>query len=431
MTTTLPSAYGDYPSTWNVLPLLAVARESEVANTDLREVNLLSLSFGRIVQKDINSSSGLLPESFGTYQIVEPGMTVCRFTDLQNDQRSLRTALVEQRGIITSAYVAVDPFGLDSHYFAYLMRSYDLNKVFYAMGGGVRQGIRYDDVRRLPVPVPPMDEQRRIADFLDAETAQIDALIAELEHFIRQLGERRSAVIERAVFGGINNAATAAHAEPWILPTVATWTVTQLGFVADTLAGYAFASDGFTVNTNDTRLLRGINIKPGRTDWSETVYWDEANSPVPSAYALAPGDIVLGMDRPFVGGGVRVTALTEQDIPALLLQRVMRIRLANRGSVGYLRYLLETRSFYAYLSPMFTGVSVPHMSEWQVRKFKMPYPPEDEQRQITDFLDESTASIDSLISEAKHNIALSRERRAALITAAVTGQIDLTNGRAA
>lgn len=272
---------------------------------------------------------------------------------------------------------------------------------------------------------PDVVEQRAISDYLDQETAQIDALVAKQEEFIGLLRERRAAVIEDAVFSGVRGAPTVQYADPWLLPLAEHWSVVQLGFVTNTLAGYAFPSESFSSNTEHTRLLRGINVKPGHTDWTETVYWDQETFPVPCAYLLDDGDIVLGMDRPFVGGGVRITTISASDLPALLLQRVMKIIPNLDGSSRYLKYLLESGAFYSYLSPMFTGVSVPHMSEWQVRKFKMPFPPIDEQREIADRLDEQTLRIDDLIAKAEEHIALAKERRSALITAAVTGQFDV------
>lgn len=124
------------PDGWTTKPLFSVGRETKVKNVGLREQNLLSLSYGRIVAKDINTSEGLLPESFETYQIVSVGDIVFRFTDLQNDKRSLRSARVDQRGIITSAYMAFTPTKVSSRFFEYLMRAYDVSKVFYGMGGG-------------------------------------------------------------------------------------------------------------------------------------------------------------------------------------------------------------------------------------------------------------------------------------------------------
>jgi type I restriction enzyme S subunit len=195
---------GPIPRAWQILPILAVTEPSEIPNTGLVETNLLSLSYGNIIRKDIGTSDGLLPESFETYQIVESGMIVFRFTDLQNDKRSLRSALVRERGIITSAYLADSVHGVDPGYFAFIMRSYDIAKVFYGLGGGLRQSLKYADIRHLPIPVPPLAEQKAITGFLDQETAEIDAFIADQERLIELLGERRSALITAAVTGQID-----------------------------------------------------------------------------------------------------------------------------------------------------------------------------------------------------------------------------------
>jgi type I restriction enzyme S subunit len=187
------------PAEWLTAPLYSLLRGSRSANVGMRENNLLSLSYGRIVRRDIKGSKGLLPESFETYQVVEPGDVVFRLTDLQNDKRSLRSALVGERGIITSAYLAATPRGINPEYAAYLMRAYDTSKVFYGLGGGVRQSLKFDDVRRLPLLVPPAAEQVAITCYLDRETAQIDALIGKQEQLIDTLRERRTAVVD-AVF---------------------------------------------------------------------------------------------------------------------------------------------------------------------------------------------------------------------------------------
>lgn len=190
-----------HPQAWEAVPLFSISSERKNSNKGLKETNLLSLSYGRIVNKDIETNEGLLPESFEGYQIVEPGDIVFRFTDLQNDKKSLRSALVSERGIITSAYVAISLEGIDSRYFNYLMRAYDLVKVFYSMGGGLRQSLTYADVRFLPILSPPLSEQREIADFLDAEMSEIDELLATCKAMIVELHSRKAALNEAAVFG--------------------------------------------------------------------------------------------------------------------------------------------------------------------------------------------------------------------------------------
>ena len=195
---------GEVPAHWAIQPLYAVMRERDEPNVGMLEDNLLSLSSGRIIQKDISSNDGLLPESFETYQIVRPDDIVFRLTDLQNDKRSLRSAIVDQVGIITSAYVAAKPIGALPGYLNYLFRSYDHTKVFYSMGGGLRQSMKFSDLKRMPLLVPPQTEQTAIATFLDRETAKIDALVAEAQRAITVLQERRSALISAAVTGQID-----------------------------------------------------------------------------------------------------------------------------------------------------------------------------------------------------------------------------------
>ncbi|EGT0659256.1 restriction endonuclease subunit S [Proteus mirabilis] len=192
------------PEHWDVKPFFALVTELNRKNVGLAETNILSLSYGSIIQKPETRNMGLTPKSYETYQIVESGEIVFRFTDLQNDKRSLRSAQVTQRGIITSAYMAVKPHSIDSTYFAWLMRSYDLCKVFYAMGGGLRQSLKFEDVRRLPVLIPLVDEQSEITNAINAGTARIDALVEKTEQSITLLKERRAAFITAAVTGQID-----------------------------------------------------------------------------------------------------------------------------------------------------------------------------------------------------------------------------------
>ncbi|MEV7093278.1 restriction endonuclease subunit S [Amycolatopsis sp. NPDC051045] len=278
---------------------------------------------------------------------------------------------------------------------------------------------------RIPLALPPADEQRAIAGYLDRETARIDTLIEEQQRLIEMLRGRRKALVEMAVFSGLEGAPMKNNAEPWLPQTPSHWRVMQLGFMSDTVAGYAFPSDGFSADEAHVRLLRGVNVKPGKINWTDTVYWDVEAAAIPSEFVLEVGDLVFGMDRPFVGGGVRVAAISDDDLPALLLQRVMRIRANDEAGRGYMHYVMSTDAFFNYLQPLFTGVSVPHVSEWQVRKFKMPFPPLGEQKSIAAYLDKQTAKIDALIEETERFVELARERRSALITAAVTGQIDV------
>ena len=162
----------------------------------------MSLSYGKIVRKDINSNGGLLPASFNTYNVVEPGDIIIRPTDLQNDKRSLRTGLVSEHGIITSAYIDLVPKNnVNSRYFHYLLHAYDVMKVFYNMGNGVRQGLSYSEFSKLLLIEPPSSEQEEIANFLDKKCGEIDSIIEDKKKQLELLEDYKKSLIYEYVTG--------------------------------------------------------------------------------------------------------------------------------------------------------------------------------------------------------------------------------------
>lgn len=193
---------GMIPAHWPVHPVYTYFGERKNKNRFGVEDNLLSLSYGRVIRKDINTSDGLLPESFNTYNIVEAGDIIIRPTDLQNDKRSLRTGLVKEHGIITSAYIDLCPIKkVDSRYFHFLLHAYDVMKVFYNMGNGVRQGLNYSEFSQLMVFGPSYDEQVAIADHLDAKCAEIDDTIVQKQEQLSTLEAYKKSLIYEYVTG--------------------------------------------------------------------------------------------------------------------------------------------------------------------------------------------------------------------------------------
>ena len=193
---------GAIPAHWSIHPVYTYFGERKNKNRLGNEDNLLSLSYGRVIRKDINTSDGLLPESFNTYNIVEAGDIIIRPTDLQNDKRSLRTGLVKEHGIITSAYIDLYPLRkVDSRYFHFLLHAYDIMKVFYNMGNGVRQGLNYSEFSRLMVFEPSYDEQVAMADYLEAKVEEVDAVISDKKEQLATLDEYKKSLIFEYVTG--------------------------------------------------------------------------------------------------------------------------------------------------------------------------------------------------------------------------------------
>ena len=193
---------GDIPVHWTISRFAYFFAEHNISNKGVNHQNLLSLSFGKIIRKNIDSCDGLLPASFETYQIVEPGNIVFRFTDLQNDHKSLRVGLVNEEGIIISAYTCVQGNKETLPKFAfYMLHSYDIKKVFYKLGGGMRQSLNYRTIKDMKVVFPPIEEQKEIAAYLDEKCAKIDAILEKITTETERLKELKRSLINEVVTG--------------------------------------------------------------------------------------------------------------------------------------------------------------------------------------------------------------------------------------
>ena len=192
----------EIPEHWECVKLKMFCQDNKEKNKGNIESCVLSLSYGNIIVKK-NVNFGLVPENYESYQIVNPGNIILRLTDLQNDHKSLRTGLVKNRGIITSAYVGLIVKNMNSEYTQLILHSYDVMKVFYGMGGGLRQSMSYTDIANVYIPVPPLSEQRSIVSYLDAKTSKIDKLIANITREIECIKEYKQRLISDVVTGQI------------------------------------------------------------------------------------------------------------------------------------------------------------------------------------------------------------------------------------
>lgn len=195
---------GKIPKHWSVRKISNYFSQVKDKNDELEEENLLSLSYGSIIRRNINSTDGLLPANFKNYNIVESGDIVLRMTDLQNDKVSLRTGFVTEKGIITSAYITIRTDHKNvifPKYIRLFLHSFDIYKGFYGMGSGVRQNVTYNDIKKIEVIVPSINEQQRIVSYLDEKSASIDKLIEDKTKIIEELEDYKKSLIYEYVTG--------------------------------------------------------------------------------------------------------------------------------------------------------------------------------------------------------------------------------------
>ena len=195
---------GQVPEHWKLTIGMNVFRENKRDNKGMKENTVLSLSYGKIIIKPEEKLFGLVPESFETYQIVEPNDIIIRCTDLQNDQTSLRTGLAQDKGIITSAYLNLKVINnYSAKFLHYYLHALDITKVLYKFGSGLRQNLSFLDFKRLPIIDIPLAEQQQIADYLDAQIIKIDQAIALKTAHIEKLKEYKSVLINDVVIGKV------------------------------------------------------------------------------------------------------------------------------------------------------------------------------------------------------------------------------------
>lgn len=276
-----------------------------------------------------------------------------------------------------------------------------------------------EKVAEVPTPFPPSAEQTIIATFLDRETGKIDALIAEQEKLISLLAEKRQATIAHAVACGLNpDAPMKDSGVSWLGEVPAHWTVSALSYLAS-------IESGATPGRGDPRYWNGSIpwIKTGEINWAPICYAEESISElalVNSAVKVAkPGTLLMAMYGQGATRG-RVALLT---IEATYNQACAAISFGFRISPDFGRYFFMAA--YEHVRDSGNETSQMNLSTGVIAKIKLSVPPLKEQADIVRFLDAETAKLDSLRTEAEIGIALLKERRIALIAAAVTGQIDV------
>lgn len=237
-----------------------------------------------------------------------------------------------------------------------------------------------EGLRQIRIPVPPMEVQREIVRVLDS----LQSLEAELE---RQLeAELEARRLQHS------------HYRQLILrPGVPEGRTVRLGEVVDITVGFPFKSAQFSDDPSASTLIRGDNVGQGRLKDRSFRRWKRSHGDGLDEYELAPGDIVLAMDRPWIPAGLKWARIGEADVPALLVQRVARLR-ARTDVLGqrYLGCLISSSAFTEHVLRVQTGNTVPHISGTQIGSFRVPLPPLDEQDRVATVLDRFDALVNDL-----------------------------------
>lgn len=411
---------GELRPGWERKPFWSEFRRGKALGDGTEELLSVYRDYGVIPKASRDDNFNKPSEDLSKYQRVVAGDLV--INKMKAWQGSLGVSAHD--GIVSPAYFVYTATGsLNRRYAHYLLRSRGYADHMAAISSGIRPNQWDLDPLQLsatPLLVPPVAEQRAIADFLDRETAQIDAFIAKNEELITLLTERRTNTVRVATSVGVQqNPQVVDSGVAEIGKIAAGWRMMRLSllfgstgsgttpppeFVVDfDDADFPWVTTGELRETRITTTLRGISKQTLAT--------------TPALKLHPKGSLLLAM----YGATIGRTAIL--DVDAASNQAVCALSRPRGCDVQFVEYALQASRERLILDAV--GGGQPNINQEAVRAFRIPVPPLDEQHAIVRRIRDEAERTDEAIETARRGVELARERRAALISAAVTGRIDV------
>jgi type I restriction enzyme S subunit len=326
-------------------------------------------------------------------------------------------------------------------------------------------------IEEVPIPLPPLSEQRRIVAKIEELSSNLDAGMDDLQAAGQQLERYRLSVLQAAVEGRLTADWRRTHdPEPadqllerilekrrdrweedyrtkrydskgktppdgWKdrypdpdsvdssdLPSLpSSWKWVRFEQISLLDSGYAFSSDKFT--DEGMPLLRGANVAPGHLKWGDTEYWPEDEVGSYEHLIVEEGDIILAMDRPLINAGLKIARAEDSDTPCLLVQRVARFKPVFESLTAFLYLTCSTQRFIAHLREGQTGTQIPHVSKKSLRAYPVPLPPLDEQKQIVDEVERLLSVADDAAATAEREHTRAERLRQSILKQAFSGRL--------
>lgn len=406
------------PSHWHTIKIKHLLKlKNEIVGNNHTNFTLLSLTLNGVITRDISSGEGKIPESFATYQRVERNYLIFCLFDMDETPRTV--GLSSQSGMITGAYNVykcnnkADPSFI-YYYFLYI-DSFKRLKPYYT---GLRKVVRSETFDSLKLHLPSIKEQLKIAIYLGHQITSINGLIEKQLQLIELLKEKRQAVISHAVTKGLNPEVPMKDSGvEWLGDVPCHWNVVKLKYIS-TLNNQTLPD-----STSKHFLIKYIDIgnvsKENGISNPEEMFFSEA--PSRARRIVKDGDVIISTVRTYL----EAIAIILNPPHNLVVSTGFAVIHPQILSKKFSLYSFKDRKFIQKIISMSVGISYPAINASDLITIKIPFPEYLEQDEIGDFLYRKTAKIDTLIQKQLQQIELLKERRTALISAAVTGKIDL------
>ncbi len=407
---------GAIPAAWGVHRIASHFQEIKEKNTANAYSNALQFKMGKIIAKPQKWDEDETNETYSAYTVVHPNTIMINGLNLEFDFVTQRVARVECNGIITSAYIALSPRDdINAEYICYLLKSYDACRAFHSMGRGLRKILSYSELRNKPIVVPPLAEQERIAAFLDAECAVIDAVLEKTRASIEEYKKLKQAVITQAVTKGIRGDRPMKDSGiEWIGDIPAEWNKDKV------IRVFSVIGSGTTPKSSDENLFDGNTpwIQSGDINGENLLVTKNcvSNSAIESYSALrvyqAPY-LVVAMYGASVGN------LSLSMIDACVNQACCVLK---KPTINLKFSFYIFKAVKDYLARKAVGGGQPNISQETIKQLWLPIPSADEQIEISNYLDEKCRSVDALIAKKQQYLTEIENYKKSLIYEYVTGK---------
>ncbi len=395
---------GEIPEHWDIERIKYIFQEKrKIANPNLAPG---SISFGKVVYKDNDKIPFATKQS---YQVVEKGEFLINPLNLNYDLKSLRIALSNIDVVVSPGYIVLQVkshvnVNVSKKYLNYLLHIFDI-LYMKILGVGIRQTISYSDLANCFLLLPPIDEQIKIADFLDEKTAQIDKAITLKKQLIERLKERRQILINDAVTKGLDKTVKMKDSGvEWIGEIPEHWEVRKLKFCL------TLKNDKVDIQNENVIALENIEGWTGKALQSGSEYVGEG-------VRFEKGDILFGKLRPYLA------KVFKAENNGVAFGDILVFTPKTEMSVSYSFYLMISKNFISITNSSTYGTKMPRVSPEYVKSLEIPFPSKKEQIQIANFLDEKTAQVDKAIELQQRQIEKLKEYKATLIDSVVTGKV--------
>ncbi|MCR8923190.1 restriction endonuclease subunit S [Dasania sp. GY-MA-18] len=401
----------DLPNHWEVKrtkAMFGLARQLVGKNS--KDYQLLSLTLKGVIPRDISDGGGKIPAEFDTYQVVRPKNLIFCLFDIDETPRTIGISPYD--GMITGAYnvySALEPCVPEYAYYYFMhIDSFKGLKPFYT---GLRKVVRSETFSNIKMPVPRKEEQEIIANFLDHETAKIDTLIEKQQQLIKLLKEKRQAVISHAVTKGLNpNAPMRDSGVEWLGEVPEHWAVSKVKFEYKNLDGRRIP-----LSTEERSYMQGEHPYYGASGVIDHV----------DDYIFDENLVLVSED----GANLlmRSYAIAFPAYGKYWVNNHAHILKPRDGNTEFWAEVIEVRD----LTPYISGSAQPKFTSEALSNLVIAVPPATgEVNKISSYIREQKEKYSLLIGKAEGSIKLMQERRTALISAAVTGKIDVRNWQA-